>query len=278
MDKKQATAIVESRAFQLFIAGVICVNAVTIGFETANLAQPIMVLLSAIDLLCLAIYVVEAWLKLRAYSWGYFLDGWNVFDFAIVVTSLVILVLDLLAIGFAFPLQVARTLRLFRVVRLFKLVSMLRKLRIIVESIGRSIPSVLWTGLLLLVILYVFDVIGVFAFSADFPDYFGNLSAGLLTLFQIITLEGWPDIARPIIEIHPLAWLYFVPFIVLTAFIILNIIVAIILDSIEESRQADRVEPGSTDVQLAQELNDLKLQIDTVQRLLDKMNDEKRRG
>ncbi|MDO4400602.1 MAG: ion transporter [Coriobacteriia bacterium] len=277
MDKQRATGIVESRVFQLFIAGVICLNAVTIGFETAHLAQPIMVLLSAIDLLCLAIYVVEAWLKLHAYGWDYFRDGWNVFDFVIVATSLVILVLDLLTIGFAFPLQVARTLRLFRVVRLFKLVSMLRKLRIIVESIGRSIPSVLWTGVLLLIVLYVFDVMGVFVFGADFPDYFGNLGAGLLTLFQILTLEGWPDIARPIIEAHTLAWLYFVSFIVLTAFIILNIIVAIILDSIEESRQADRVEPGSTDVQLAQELADLKEQIAVVERLLDKTNEEKRR-
>lgn len=276
MDKQRATGIVESRVFQLFIAGVICLNAVTIGFETAHLAQPIMVLLSAVDLLCLAIYVVEAWLKLRAYGWDYFRDGWNVFDFAIVASSLVILVLDLLAIGFAFPLQVARTLRLFRVVRLFKLVSMLRKLRIIVESIGRSIPSVLWTGVLLLIVLYVFDVMGVFVFGADFPDYFGNLGAGLLTLFQILTLEGWPDIARPIIETHALAWLYFVSFIVLTAFIILNIIVAIILDSIEESRQADRVEPGSTDVQLAQELADLKEQISVVERLLDKTNEESR--
>ena len=114
MDKQRATGIVESRVFQLFIAGVICLNAVTIGFETAHFAQPIMVLLSAVDLLCLAIYVVEAWLKLRAYGWDYFRDGWNVFDFAIVASSLVILVLDLLAIGFAFPLQVARTLRLFR--------------------------------------------------------------------------------------------------------------------------------------------------------------------
>lgn len=277
MDSGRAGTIVESRSFQLFVAVVICVNAITIGCETLDLPDGMILALSIFDLACLGVYIVEAYLKISAYGNAYFQDGWNIFDFLIVVVSVLVLLLSALAIAVQIPVQVLRTIRLFRVVRLFKLLSMFRKLRVIVEAIGRSIPAVLWTCLLLLIVLYVFDVIGVFVFSAEFPAYFDDLATGMFTMFQIVTLEGWPDIARPIIEAHPLAWLYFVPLVILTAFIMLNIILGIILETIDESRQAERVEPGATEVQLAQELDDLKEQIGTVQRLLDKTNAENRK-
>ena len=273
----RAGTIVESRSFQLFVAAVICINAITIGCETLDVPDGMSLLLSIFDLACLGVYIVEAYLKISAYGNAYFQDGWNIFDFLIVVVSVLVLLLSALAIAVQIPVQVLRTIRLFRVVRLFKLLSMFRKLRVIVEAIGRSIPAVLWTCLLLLIVLYVFDVIGVFVFSAEFPSYFDDLATGMFTMFQIVTLEGWPDIARPIIEAHPLAWLYFVPLVILTAFIMLNIILGIILETIDESRQAERVEPGATEVQLAQELDDLKEQIETVQRLLDKTNAENRK-
>lgn len=275
MKPEELRSFVESNAFQFFIAFVICVNAVTMGCETLSLPEGAILILNIIDWICLAIYTIEAGLKLRVYGLEYFNDGWNVFDFMIVALSLSVIVLSALAIAIPIPFQIARTIRLFRIVRVFKLVSLFRKLRVIVEAIGRSIPGVLWTCLLLLIVVYVFDVAGVFIFAADFPEHFGDLAAGLLTLFQVLTLEGWPDIARPIIEMYPAAWLYFIPFIILTAFIMLNIILGIILDTIEESRQAERVQPGSTSVQLATELDDLKAQIETVQRLLDKTNNDK---
>ena len=277
MDSGRAGTIVESRSFQLFVAAVICINAITIGCETLDVPDGMSLLLSIFDLACLGVYIVEAYLKISAYGNAYFQDGWNIFDFLIVVVSVLVLLLSALAIAVQIPVQVLRTIRLFRVVRLFKLLSIFRKLRVIVEAIGRSIPAVLWTCLLLLIVLYVFDVIGVFVFSAEFPAYFDDLATGMFTMFQIVTLEGWPDIARPIIEAHPLAWLYFVPLVILTAFIMLNIILGIILETIDESRQAERVEPGATEVQLAQELDDLKEQIETVQRLLDKTNAENRK-
>ena len=277
MDSGRAGTIVESRSFQLFVAAVICVNAITIGCETLDLPDGVILMLNIFDLACLGVYIVEAYLKISAYGNAYFQDGWNIFDFLIIVVSILVLLLSALAIAVQIPVQVLRTIRLFRVVRLFKLLSMFRKLRVIVEAIGRSIPSVLWTCLLLFIVLYVFDVIGVFVFSKEFPAYFDDLATGMFTMFQIVTLEGWPDIARPIIEAHPLAWLYFVPLVILTAFIMLNIILGIILETIAERRQAERVEPGATEVQLAQELDDLKAQIETVQRLLDKTNAENRK-
>ena len=274
MRREHVRQFVETNGFQIFIAVVICLNAITIGFETVPHGERAYMFLSVFDLVCLLIYIVEAGLKLYAYGLGYFKDPWNVFDFLVIVTSLAVILLVSLSVMLPIPVQILRTIRLFRIVRVFKLVSLFRKLRVIVEAIGRSIPGVLWTCLLLLVTVYVFDVVGVFIFAQDFPDYFGNLAAGLLTLFQVLTLEGWPDIARPIIEMYPFAWLYFVPFIVLTAWIMLNIILGIILNTIEESRQAERVREGATNAQLAEELEELERQINTVQLLLDKSNEE----
>ena len=275
MDREKLKDIVESRTFQLFIAGVICLNAIGIGCETANPPYEAHIVLASIDFICLLVYIIEAAMKLKVYGLAYFKDGWNIFDFSIIVVSLIVLVLAILQLAIPVPVQIARTIRVLRIVRVFKLVSIFSRLRFIVEAIGRSIPGVLWTCLLLFIVMYVFDVTGVFAFGEKFPVLFGDLAAGLLTMFQVLTLEGWPEIARPIIEVYPFAWLFFVPFIVLTSFIMLNIIVGIILDTIEEARQARRIEPGATDVQLAVELEELEKQIDTVQRLLDKANLEK---
>ena len=264
MDRQTIRAIVDSKGFQVFIFIVIAVNAVTIGLETCELSDGVDAALEAFDFVCLAIYVIEAALKIYAYGKGYFKDGWNVFDFTIIILSLAP------ARVIPLPIQVVRTIRLFRVARVFRLVSMFKQLRVVVESIGRSIPGVLWTLLLLLIVIYVFDVAGVFLFSERCPEYFGDLSTGLWSLFKVTTLEGWPDIAHGVMAEYSFAWLYFVPFVVLASLIMLNIVLGIILNTVEDSRQANRVDPGSTREQLSQELDELRLQIETVQNLLEK--------
>ena len=263
MDKQRVKALVDSVPFQTFIFVVILVNAITIGFETCNLSDEVDAALEAFDYICLTIYIIEAALKIYSYGLDYFKDKWNIFDFAIIVVSVIP------ARIVPMPVQVVRTIRLFRVARVFRLVSMFKQMRMIVESIGRSIPGVLWTLLLLLVVVYVFDVAGVFLFAERCPEYFGNLSTGLWSLFKVVTLEGWPDIAHGVMSEYDLAWLYFVPFIVLASLIMLNIVLGIILDTVEESRQANRVEPGATHEQLSQELDELRKQIETVQHLLE---------
>ncbi len=268
MDRLSVKRLVESTAFQTFIFAVIAVNAITIGVETKPPSEEAANALEVFDYICLGIYVVEAALKLYAYGKDYFKDRWNVFDF-------IIIVLSLWPTRFVpMPVQLARTVRLFRVVRVFRIVSLFKQMRIIVESLAHSIPGVLWTFALLMVIIYVFDVAGVFLFGDRCPDYFGDLPTGLWSLFQIVTLEAWPDIASGVMGQYPEAWLYFVPFVIIASFIMLNIVLGIILDTVEESRQAGRVEEGKTEVQLARELDELKKQIETVQRLLDKSNNE----
>lgn len=265
MNREKYRALVEKRSFQTFIIVVIAINAITIGLQTVFQEGTIGVALELFDYVCLLVYIVEAYLKLRAYGSGYFRDGWNVFDFVIIVLSLV--PPSIMPI----PIQVARVLRLFRVARVFRLVSVFQQMRIIVEAIGKSLPGVAWTALLLVLVMYVFDVAGVFLFGEQFPEFFGDLGAGMFTLFTIVTLEGWPDIARTIIAAYPVAWLYFVPFVILSAFIMVNVVLGIIVSAIEERTQAARIDASETqDAQLSTELAELRAQVETVEYLLAK--------
>ena len=268
MNRENVKTMVESKAFQAFVFAVIAVNAITIGIETSPPSEQAADLLEAFDYVCLGIYMVEAALKMYAYQGDYFKDGWNVFDFAIILLSLMPFRL------MPMPVQFVRIVRLLRVVRVFRIISMFDRLRIIVESIARSIPGVLWTLLLLVIIVYAFDVAGVFLFSERCPVQFGNLSSGLWSLFQVLTLEGWPDIAHATMSEYPHSWLFFVPFVILTSFIMVNIVIGIIVDAVEESSQIKRIDAVTPQAQLAEELAELRAQIETVQYLLDKYEGE----
>ena len=183
--REKVTRLVESLAFQNFILVVIMINAVTIGIQTTHLSPEVAQALAVFDNVCLAIYIVEAALKLIAWHGDYFRNGWNDFDFTIVV-------LCCIPTGIIpFPVQVARVLRVLRVFRVLRLVSMFREMRIIIEALGRAIPGVAWTALLLIVIYYVFAVIGTNMFGEAFPEWFGDLGKSFYTLFQVISSVSW---------------------------------------------------------------------------------------
>ena len=265
MTRDKARDIVEKRTFQTFVIVVIVINAITIGLQTVFRDGTAAVALEVFDYICLLIYIVEAYLKIRAWGVDYFKDGWNVFDFIIIVLS--IMPPSIIPL----PVQVARVVRLFRAARVFRLISVFHQMRIIVEAIGRSPPGVAWTALLLVLLMYVFDVAGVFLFGEQFPEYFGDLGAGMFTLFTVVTLEGWPDVARTIIDAYPAAWLYFVPFVILSAFVMVNVVLGIIVSAIEERTQAARIDASeSRDAQLSTELAELRKQVETVEFLLAK--------
>ena len=263
--RKRIKKLVESMRFRTFIVVVIVINAIAIGIMTADTSPKVDVAMGIIDLICLVIYIIETGLKLYAWGHKYFDDNWNRFDFIVILLSIIP---DTL---FPIPIQVARVLRILRVARAFRLVSAFKQRRVIVEAVGRSLDGVAWTGLLLLLIMYIFDVVGVTLFADTFPEYFGSLRAGLLTLFELATLEGWNELANTVMAVHPAAWLYFIPYIIVSAFIMLNVVVGIILNAVEESSQIERINHyDDTDTQLATELAELKAQLETVQYLLEK--------
>ncbi len=244
--------IVDSKAFQNAILIVIIINSVILGLQTsAKITDAIGGVLDVLDWICLGIFILEMLLKMIAEKFfGYFKSGWNWFDFIIIITS----VLSGLAV-----LSSIRILRVFRVFRSlkglrgFKMVSSLKPLQIIISAIGKSLPGISWTALLLVIIYYIFAIIGVTQFGETFPDWFGNIPKAMYTLFQVMTLESWSmGISRPVMEVYGYAWAYFVPFVLTSAFVMMNVVVGIVVNAISEvaemNRKDEHEENGTTDI------------------------------
>ncbi len=226
MTRKIFKEFVENNSFQNFIIGLIIFNSITIGMETSEaIMNSFGRTLLLIDKIILAIFVIEILLKLYAYGFGFFKSGWNVFDFAIVAIAL------LPASG---ALAVLRSLRIFRSLRLIK---NLPRLRFIVESLLLSLPSIGWIFVLLTLVFYVFSVIGTKLFGASFPEWFGTIWASMFSLFQIMTLEGWADIARTVNAKYPFSNVFFITFILIASYTTLNIFIAIVVNTMSEIQQ-----------------------------------------
>lgn len=222
-------AWIESPRMQNVIIALIMVNAVTLGLETspAVMAQFGSVL-EALDRAILSVFVVEIGLKLFARGLGFFRQGWNVFDFVVVGIAL---------IPASGPLAVLRTLRVLRVLRL---VSTMPRLRFVVEALLHAVPGITAIAGLLLLLYYVFAVMATGLFGERFPEWFGSVGASLYSLFQIMTLESWSSgIVRPLMEVYPYAWAFFVPFILLATFTVLNLFIAIIVNTMQTMHEAE---------------------------------------
>jgi voltage-gated sodium channel len=227
--RERIGAWIESAPVQRFIIAVIIVNAVTLGLETsAGLMAQWGGLLKALDRAALAIFVVELGLKLYAFRFGFFRVSWNVFDFLVVAIALVP------ASG---PLAVLRALRVLRVLRL---VSTVPRLRFVVEALLAAIPGITSIAGLMLLLFYVFAVMATSLFGERFPEWFGSIGASMYTLFQIMTLESWSmGIVRPVMAEYPAAWAFFVPFILIATFTMLNLFIGIIVDTMQTMHDAD---------------------------------------
>ncbi len=221
--------VIEAPAFGKFITGVILFNAILLGMETSptlmEVAGPLIVTL---DKLCLTIFVIEIVMKLIATGRRFFTSGWNVFDFVIVGVALV---------PSAGALSVLRALRILRVLRV---ISVAPRLRRVVEGFISALPGMASVFLLMAILFYIGAVISTKLFSNSFPDWFGDLGLSAYTLFQIMTLESWSmGIVRPVMDIYPYAWLFFVPFIMVTTFAVVNLLVGLIVNSMQDAHHAE---------------------------------------
>ncbi|NJS40456.1 MAG: ion transporter [Rhodobacteraceae bacterium] len=212
-----------------FLIAVILVNAVTLGLETfPEVMARAGGLILTIDRICLAIFVAELAARLYALGLRFFRSGWNVFDFVIVGISLLPA-----AGGFS-------VLRALRILRVLRVVSVTPSLRRVVDGLGRALPGMGSVFLLIALIYYIAAVIATKLFAASFPDWFGSLGASAYSLFQIMTLESWSmGIVRPVMDVYPYAWAFFVPFILMTTFAVMNLIVGLIVNSMQEAASED---------------------------------------
>lgn len=226
-----ATLLADRRTERVVIA-LIVVNAVTLGLETSpTVMAHVGPALVAIDHAILAFFVVELAARLYVHRLAFFKDPWSIFDLVVVGVALA---------PSTGQLSILRALRILRVLRLITAVPSLKR---VVGALLGALPGMGSIVLLLALIFYVGAVMATKLFGADNPDKFGSLGASIYTLFQIMTLDGWSgEIVRPVMETHPLAWLFFIPFILASAFIALNLFIGVVVNAMQSEHDAVREE------------------------------------
>jgi len=240
-------AVVESSVFQRSITALIVVNAITLGLETsADVMAAVGGALTLLDRAVLVVFVAELLLKIVVYRTRFHRDPWNLFDFLVVSIALIP------ATG---SLSVLRALRVLRVLRLVSTVPSMRR---VIGALLHAIPGMGSIIALLALVFYVFSVMATNLFGGAYPEWFGNVGASAFTLFQIMTLESWSmGVVRPLMEVFPHAWLFFVPFILLTTFTVLNLFIGIVVDAMQSQHATENeAERAAEQAQVAQGQSD----------------------
>ena len=220
---------IEHPRTQRVILYLILINAVLLGLETSpGVMNRFGTLIRVMDQAILAIFVIEILLRVAVHRLAFFRDPWSLFDFLVIAIAL------LPATG---QLSVLRTLRVLRVLRVLTVVPSMRR---VVAALLGAIPGLASIALVLGIIYYVFAVIATNLFATSFPEWFGNLGKSLYTLFQVMTLESWSmGIARPVMDQHPLAWMFFITFILIATFTMLNLFIAIIVNAMQNYSESE---------------------------------------
>lgn len=259
------TALVESKKFQNFIIILIILNGITMGFETSsNIMNSIGTLIRAFDIFVITVFTIEVTLRIIAHKLSFFKDPWSLFDLFVVTISLI-------------PSSGSfSVLRILRVLRLFRLVTVVPQMKKIVAALISVIPGMLSIVGLMSLIFYIFAIMATSLYSQTFPQWFGSLGESFYTLFQVMTLESWSmGIVRPIMEQHPLAWTFFVPFIFIATFVMINLVVAIIVDAMAIIKEDDKEiieEVHVTEKEIKEEIILLKNEIVELKELVRKSN------
>ena len=218
-----------SRRFERFITGLIVLNAITLGLETSKSAMAAAgTWLMLADQIILAVFVVEIAARMLVKGLRFWRDPWCLFDFFVVGIALVPSTGNL------------SVLRALRIIRALRLISTVESMRRVVGGLLHAIPGMGSIVALLGLIFYVFSVMATKLFAANFPQWFGTIGESAYSLFQIMTLESWSmGIVRPVMETHPWAWAFFVPFILVTSFTVLNLFIGIIVDAMQSQHEAE---------------------------------------
>ncbi|WP_148254563.1 ion transporter [Aidingimonas lacisalsi] len=234
--------------FEAFVIAIIILSAVLIGAKTYEEATRFEQALYYFDWAVTLFFLAEILVRMAAerHIRDFFRSGWNVFDFLIVVASLV-------PLNDSEMVLLARLLRIFRVLRL---VSMIPELRVLMAALVKSIPRMGYVALLMFIIFYIYAAIGSFLFAEVDEFLWGNIALALLTLFRVATFEDWTDVLYDTMELYPWSWIYFLTFLFLTAFIFLNMMVGIVLDVMQKEGAQMELESGKGEAAEMQGLRD----------------------
>jgi voltage-gated sodium channel len=263
--KKFALSIVANPRFEYFIVGLILLNAVILGLETSQtITAKYGYWLDFGNQIILGVFIVEAILKITAVAPKlklYFGNGWNLFDFSVVVLSL------MPATG-----EYAMIARLARLLRIARLISTIPELRLIISTLVRSIPSMGHVLLLMSIIFYIYGVAGYHLFHEHDPTHWETLGVSLLTLFRVVTLEDWTDVMYTAMDMHPMSWVYFVSFVVLGTFVVINLFIAVVINNLEEAKQEqlDKLQRPPTQDEMLRELRQTQKALASLQNKLER--------
>lgn len=258
--RQSLAVLLSSQAWERFIIAIIIVNSLVLGLETdASIMTAIGPVLEGIDKLILGIFVVEIALRLYAFGPRFFRDPWSLFDLSIVLVALVP------ASG---PFQVLRALRILRALRLISVVPSLRR---VVGGLIAALPGMSSIVVLMAMLFYVAAIMATNLFGDTFPQWFGSMGASLYTLFQVMTLESWSmGIVRPVMEAHPMAWMFFIPFILLSTYAVLNLFIGVIVSAMqgesETEASAERQALQQDNSQILAEIRALRAEIATLRK------------
>jgi len=227
--------LAESRAFQLTIFGVILVNAAVLGLGTYDSIDADWGgTLSRLNEICLGIFVVEILIRIGAYGnrpLDYFREGWNVFDFVVVF-----------AVFIPGVRENALLLRLVRLLRIVRIISIFPDLRVLVSGMGRALRPIGAMAALTLLLLFFYGMVGVQLFGDELPERWADIGTAMLTLFTVLTLEGWNEVLFNAQEVTRFAWVFFVSFVLIASFLVINVLIAIIINAVEEARDEERAD------------------------------------
>ena len=222
--------------FQSFVVGVIVVSALLIGVQTYSPPEWANNVISVLDWFITVFFLVE--ILIRLFSSGsikeFLRDPWNIFDSIIVITSLI-------PVSGSETVLLGRLLRIFRVLRL---ISIIPELRVLLNAFFTAIPRMGYVSLLMFIIFYIYAAVGAIFFSAINADLWGNISISMLTLFRIATFEGWTEVMYETMEVHPLSWIYYLTFIFIVAFVFLNMMIGIVVETLQEEHERESLESG----------------------------------
>ncbi|KAB8129932.1 ion transporter [Gracilibacillus oryzae] len=244
--------------FNRFITGLIIINAILIGIETyPGVYSNNYTLFFTLDVIILAIFTIEVLLKIAVLRKGFFHNFWNIFDLIIVLGSVIL-----------YSTPFVSVLRIFRVLRVFRTISTVPTLRRIVTALFMAIPTISSVLLIMAIIFYVYAILGTSFYREISPEYFGDIFLSSVTLFQIFTLESWASgIFRPIFEQSPSSWFYFISFIIITTFIMINLIVGEIVNNAQ--KLSENIEEESDEIKREiHEISALRKEIEEVKQLL----------
>lgn len=225
--------LVDAQWFQLLISGVIVLNAVVLGLETyVDPASPTFTTLMRLNDAFYLVFLTELVLRIASYGtrpWNFFRSGWNIFDFIVIGAALVP----------AIRAQ-AEVLRLLRLARIVRLLRFLPDARMLIATMGKALPPVFSMVVLVVLILFIYGMVGVTLFGEELPKEWGDIGSAMMTLFILLTLENFPTYLDQAQQVTPFASIFFLSYVLIAAFVVLNLVLGIVIGSMEEAREEER--------------------------------------